>query len=387
LSFIGGNGWTVFVADDDPEQGRHHVPFNLDAEGEGIWLAQSVTGLVTVVDTLSFGRQADGVSAGRWPDGAGAVALFTGGASPGAANGATNAPFLVTAPADVAGRLGSNVTLTVVAGGALPLRYQWSFAGAPIPQATNASYTRTNLQATDEGVYQVVVMNALGQASASATLSVAAPPVILQSPVSQTVAPGQRVTLSVSVSGHPPPFGYDWRLLTNPVVSNTSPATVDFFTFVAPSYPTQLNYRVVVRNLANPLGVGSAFATVTVAADADGDGLPDAWEAQYGFPTNSAANRWVDTDGDGMSNEAEYVAGTDPLDAASVFRAEGVAVGTNVTVSFVARPQRTYSVLRWTGEVMADVAASPTQRVLVVRDPGPMGAGGFYRVVTPRLAP
>ncbi|MFM1770580.1 MAG: hypothetical protein RJA22_3109 [Verrucomicrobiota bacterium] len=387
LSFIGGGGWTVFVADNDPEQGRHHVPFSLDAEGEGIWLAQSVTGLVTVLDTVSFGRQAEGMSAGRWPDGGAGVTAFAGGASPGSANGATNAPFVVTPPADVAGRLGSNVTLAVVAGGAPPLRYQWHFAGVPIPQATNASYTRTNLQLIHEGVYDVVVLNGQGEATASATLSVAAPPVILQAPLSQTVAPGERVTLSVSVSGHPPPFGYDWRLLTTPVVSNTSPATMDFFSFVAPLYPTQLNYRVVVRNLANPLGVVSGFATVTVAADADGDGLPDAWEAQYGLATNSAANAWADADGDGMSAQAEYVAGTDPLDAGSVFRAEGVAVGTNVTVSFVARPQRTYSVLRWTGEVMADVAASPTQRVQRVRDPGPPGASGFYRVVTPRLAP
>lgn len=47
--------------------------------------------------------------------------------------------------------------------------------------------------------------------------------------------------------------------------------------------------------------------------DSDGDGLPDWWEAL--FPL--AGNPDVDTDGDGLSNRKEYVAGTDPQDPAS----------------------------------------------------------------------
>ncbi|MBW7909284.1 MAG: hypothetical protein H3C50_10290 [Kiritimatiellae bacterium] len=54
------------------------------------------------------------------------------------------------------------------------------------------------------------------------------------------------------------------------------------------------------------------------AADSDGDGLPDAWETQYGFDplddgTLSPANGPTgDPDGDGANNLQEYQAGTNP---------------------------------------------------------------------------
>ena len=61
-------------------------------------------------------------------------------------------------------------------------------------------------------------------------------------------------------------------------------------------------------------GLSSRFsaATVTRAADANGNGMPDEWESLYGLVGDNA-DAAADPDGDGRTNLEEYNAGTSPI--------------------------------------------------------------------------
>src|SRR5207249_3652446 len=76
-------------------------------------------------------------------------------------------------------------------------------------------------------------------------------------------------------------------------------------------------WRVVVRNLANQTISANAQFSLTTLLDSDSDGIPDNWETVYSLNATSGADRDLDSDGDGMSNLQEYLAGTDPTNALS----------------------------------------------------------------------
>ena len=46
--------------------------------------------------------------------------------------------------------------------------------------------------------------------------------------------------------------------------------------------------------------------------DADGDGIPDEWEAKYGLKPNDKSDADLDLDKDGLANLQEYILGTNP---------------------------------------------------------------------------
>jgi hypothetical protein len=83
------------------------------------------------------------------------------------------APSLSTQPSDLTVLVGEDAPFSVIAGGSLPLAYQWFFDGEPIAGATSVAHTVTGAQATDAGEYHVVVTNSIGSVtSAVATLTV-----------------------------------------------------------------------------------------------------------------------------------------------------------------------------------------------------------------------
>ena len=85
LSFVGTglNGFALFIADSDPEDGPDHVDFGLSGGGESLGLYTPAAALVT---SVNFGDQDNGISEGRFPDGSAVIARFPGTDTPGASN-------------------------------------------------------------------------------------------------------------------------------------------------------------------------------------------------------------------------------------------------------------------------------------------------------------
>jgi hypothetical protein len=168
--------------------------------------------------------------------------------------------------------------------------------------------------------------------------------------------------------------------------------TNDQPTLIVTNVTATTNYQVVVVNAA-----GTAFkppVKLTVLTDTDRDGLPDDLANAMGYPTNHAANGALDYDGDGMSNAAEVVAGTDPMDPLSVLKlvfppdsvADGLAAFYFPAVSnktYTAEYRDGFEASGWSNLVSFD--SLPTNRILWVTNLPPLGATHrFYRVETPR---
>ena len=80
------------------------------------------------------------------------------------------APYVAMQPMSQSASVGTNVTFNVIGTGTGPLIYQWRMNGTNIPSATNSAYTRSNVQLSDTGSYQVIVANTYGFVSSSVAM-------------------------------------------------------------------------------------------------------------------------------------------------------------------------------------------------------------------------
>jgi hypothetical protein len=294
----------------------------------------------------------------------------------------------------------TNATFNVVATGSGTLVYQWRFNGVNIPWGTSAALTVTNIQKENSGNYSVVVTDNIGSATSSnAALVVLIVPVFILQPGSQNAVLGGNVTFSGSITGFPPPYTFELRNpSTNLQVKVENEGTV-FFTLSNLTANETRTYRLVVKNAAKPTGVASTIYTLTVLSDVDGDGIPDAWCQDYfGHASGQAGDHsraTDDFDGDGMTNGAEYIAGTDPTNPSSYLKVEPLTTLASsnllVRIEFNAVSNRTYTIESspsvappmWSR--VSDIVAAATNRAVILLHPQPAQTPmRTYRLVTPK---
>ena len=146
--------------------------------------------------------------------------------------------------------------------------------------------------------------------------------------------------------------------------------------------PTAIGYDAATWTAAAPSpGAGLSLA------DSDSDGMPDYWETLYALNDPNG-----DADGDGATNLAEFNAGTNPQDPASVFKLASLPTNDPalLALEFQALAARNYTV-EYRDNLAAgawlkyyDVPAGPNTRSELLLVPMNI-ASRFFRVITPAL--
>jgi hypothetical protein len=124
----------------------------------------------------------------------------------------------------------------------------------------------------------------------------------------------------------------------------------------------------------------------TLPEDLDGDGMPDVWEADnFGTLLRDGTG---DLDGDGFSDLNEYLAGTQPTNAASLLRLSAIAqpIPANGVITWLSVSNRTYDLLMATGSltsaflpIATNLPPTPPVNVYPLSSPG---TPAFFRVRT-----
>jgi len=129
--------------------------------------------------------------------------------------------------------------------------------------------------------------------------------------------------------------------------------------------------------------VSDAATAQTWGWDDNFDGLPDDWQRQYWGPNPSDwPEASEDSDGDGASNRAEFLAGTDPIDSESILRIRLVPGPFGLVLEWDAIPGSLYRVeassdLHTWKEVVGPMLAPSSTMSVVIQ---PKDQLGYYRV-------
>lgn len=219
-----------------------------------------------------------------------------------------------------------------------------------------------------------------------------APPVV-EAGTNQTVSltAGVQLTGTVTDDGLPSSPGFvtiGWSKVSGP-------GTV---TFASAQNPTSHAVFSVAGNYQLRLqafdGVTTVSDTVTITVTG-GDAYAE-WKSEH-FTAQELNNPAIsgddaDPDGDTVTNEAEFISGTDPRDGDSYLQVDGVVQaggGSGMVIRFTAMPGKTYTVQyrdslgSGTWQKLGDVAAQPQVHTAEVPDNNATSSR-YYRIVTPQ---
>jgi subtilisin family serine protease len=165
--------------------------------------------------------------------------------------------------------------------------------------------------------------------------------------------------------------------------------------FAAMNFPSETVTQRVQRVLINAdiipdlqgLVHNSRRLNMQRIVDSDGNGLPDWWEFQY-FGHLTGTDPTADPDHDGMNNLAEWIAGTNPTNAASVLRLTLVSAtnANNIVVSWPSVAGKNYWLARSTNlsagfNTIVDTNIAATAPTNTLSDTAVLpGNTRFYRV-------
>lgn len=114
---------------------------------------------------------------------------------------------IVTQPTPQIVPVGGTLTLTCVATGGLPLKYQWRLNGKNISGATSSTFTATNVATSRAGSYSCLVSNVIGTGPSSATSAAVDVGVVNTAARKLILREGTSTTLSVTAAGN---VSYQW---------------------------------------------------------------------------------------------------------------------------------------------------------------------------------
>lgn len=188
-------------------------------------------------------------------------------------------PPVITGPTNTTVIQGSSVTFAASVTGVPVPTLQWlDQTQTPIPGATNATLTLTDVQYSQNGYsYYIVASNSAGGATNSAVLTVIIPPAIFIQPTNLVVTNTQAASFTVVATGVPG-LVYQWSQNGTPISSliNNSATNATFtIASVSPtnagSYSCSLSNSAGVTNTVNVTLTVNSTMSVTALTPNDGE--------------------------------------------------------------------------------------------------------------------